>query len=116
MGQEPDTRRPLPLAVSMGDPAGIGLEITLKAWSERRDNGIGPFVLYADVEAVTERARLLSLAVPITPVATPAAALDAFGASLPVRPVPCLVRPRPGEPDAANAVSRSRLALPPRRH
>jgi 4-hydroxythreonine-4-phosphate dehydrogenase len=105
MGQEPDTRRPLPLAVSMGDPAGIGLEITLKAWSERRDNGIGPFVLYGDVEAVAERARLLGLAVPITPVATPAAALDAFGASLPIRPVPCRVRPRPGEPDAANAAA-----------
>jgi 4-hydroxythreonine-4-phosphate dehydrogenase len=89
----------------MGDPAGIGLEITLKAWSERRDNGIGPFVLYGDVEAVAERARLLGLAVPITPVATPAAALDAFGTSLPVRPVPCRVRPRPGEPDAANATA-----------
>jgi 4-hydroxythreonine-4-phosphate dehydrogenase len=103
MGQEPGNRRPLPLAVSMGDPAGIGLEIALKAWSERRDNGIGAFVLYGDPEATAERARTLGLAVAITPVATPAAALDVFASALPVKPVACSVRPRPGEPDAANA-------------
>jgi 4-hydroxythreonine-4-phosphate dehydrogenase len=103
MGQPPDNRRPPPLAVSMGDPAGIGLEITLKAWAERRDSGIGPFLLFGDPEAVAERARMLGLAVPIVPVATPAAALDAFGSGLPVRPVLCPVRPRPGEADAANA-------------
>lgn len=103
MGQEPDKRRPLPLAVSMGDPAGIGLEIALRAWSERRDSGIGPFVLFGDLEAAAERARMLGLAVPIIPVATPAAAIDAFAAALPVRPIACRVRPRPGEPDPANA-------------
>ena len=103
MGEVRDNRRPLPLAVSMGDPAGIGLEITLKAWSERRDSGIGPFVLFGDVEAATERARMLGLAVPIIPVATPAAAPDAFASGLPVRPVACAVRPRPGEPNTANA-------------
>jgi len=103
MGQEPDKRRPLPLAVSMGDPAGIGLEITIKAWSERRHSGIGPFVLFGDLEAVAERARMLGLAVPIIPIATPAAALDAFASGLPVRPVACPVRPRPGVPDATNA-------------
>ena len=103
MGEVRDNRRPLPLAVSMGDPAGIGLEITLKAWSERRDSGIGPFVLFGDVEAAAERARMLGLAVPIIPVATPAAAPDAFASGLPVRPVACTVRPRPGVPDTANA-------------
>jgi 4-hydroxythreonine-4-phosphate dehydrogenase len=105
MGQEPDRRRPLPLAVSMGDPAGIGLEITLKAWSERRDNGVGAFVLFGDPEAAAERARMLGLAVPITPVATAAAAIDVFGSALPIKPVACRVRPRVGEPDAANAAA-----------
>ena len=103
MGEVRDNRRPLPLAVSMGDPAGIGLEITLKAWSERRDSGIGPFVLFGDVEAATERARMLGLAVPIIPVAMPAAAADAFASGLPVKPIACAVRPRPGEPNTANA-------------
>jgi 4-hydroxythreonine-4-phosphate dehydrogenase len=105
MGQEPDKRRPLPLAVSMGDPAGIGLEITLRAWHERRDNGIGAFVLFGDPEAAAERARMLGLAVPITPVATPAAALDVFGSALPIKPVSCRVRPHAGEPNAANAAA-----------
>src|SRR5262249_12267761 len=105
MGQPPDNKRPLPLAVSMGDPAGIGLEIALKAWAERRDAGIGAFLLFADPEATAERARMLGLAVPILPVATAAAALDAFATGLPVRPIQCPVRPRPGEPDAVNAAA-----------
>jgi 4-hydroxythreonine-4-phosphate dehydrogenase len=105
MGGAPDNKRPLPLAVSMGDPAGIGLEITLKAWVERRDAGIGAFLLFGDPEAAAERARMLGLAVPIVPVATPTAALDVFATGLPVRPVLCPQRPRPGEPDAANAAA-----------
>ena len=45
MSRGPRSSGALPLAVSMGDPAGIGLEITLKAWRERRDTGLPPFVL-----------------------------------------------------------------------
>jgi len=103
MRHEPDSKRPLPLAVSMGDPAGIGLEIALKAWTERREKGIDAFVLFADPEAVADRARMLGLAVPIAAVAAPAEAAEAFASSLPVRPVLCSVRPRPGEADPANA-------------
>lgn len=34
-----------PIAVTMGDPAGVGPEITLKAWSALRDNGPAFFVV-----------------------------------------------------------------------
>ena len=50
-----DHRRRRPLAVSMGDPAGIGPEITLRAWLERSDKGLEPFVVYADKDALGER-------------------------------------------------------------
>lgn len=98
-----DSRRRRPLAVSMGDPAGIGPEITLRAWLERSDKGLEPFVVFADKDALGERARLLGLAVPVAGVGAPGEALEAFGAALPVLHSPLPVRPRAGAPDAANA-------------
>ena len=100
-GAEPRRRRPL--AVTMGDPAGIGLEITLRAWLERSDKGLTPFVVFADRDALAERTRLLGLAVPLAVVNAPGEAPDVFGAALPVLHSPLPVRPRPGDPDAANA-------------
>ena len=41
-----------PLAVSMGDPAGIGPEITAKAWDARRAHDLPPFVAVGDARAV----------------------------------------------------------------
>ena len=37
----------LPLALTMGEPAGIGGEIALKAW-QRRGDGVPPFYLIDD--------------------------------------------------------------------
>jgi 4-hydroxythreonine-4-phosphate dehydrogenase len=98
-----DHRRRRPLAVSMGDPAGIGPEITLRAWLERSDKGLEPFVVFADKSAIAERARTLGLTVPIAPVATPAEALDVFGTALPVLHAPLATRAHAGCPDTANA-------------
>lgn len=103
MAGTPDIRRRRPLAVSMGDPAGIGLEITLRAWLERSDKGLDPFVVFADKDALADRARHLGLAVPIAAVGAPGEALEAFSAALPVLHSPLAVRPRAGIADAANA-------------
>ncbi len=45
----------LPLAVTMGDPAGIGLDIVLRAWADRAHRPLPPFVLYADPASVRSR-------------------------------------------------------------
>ena len=37
-----------PLALTAGEPAGIGGEITLQAWLGRRDSGLGPFFVLDD--------------------------------------------------------------------
>jgi 4-hydroxythreonine-4-phosphate dehydrogenase len=95
--------RRVPLAVSMGDPAGIGLEITLKAWAARESEGLAPFVLFADPIAVAERARTLRLSVPIAPIESLAVAAETFKTALPLRTVTLPVRARPGVPDPANA-------------
>ncbi|MGH7058617.1 MAG: 4-hydroxythreonine-4-phosphate dehydrogenase PdxA, partial [Acetobacteraceae bacterium] len=92
----------LPLVVTMGEPAGIGAEITLKAWRRLR-GASGPFVLLDDAARVRDTAARLGLAVDVADVASPAEACHVFGRALPVmnRPLPRPVVP--GKPDPANA-------------
>ena len=95
-----------PLALTMGDPAGIGLEITLQAWRERQTRAIPPFVLYGDPDSLADRARAIGLSPgSITIVDHPAAALDVFGEYLPVSPVRLARKARPGVSDPANAAA-----------
>ena len=77
-----------PIAVSMGDPAGIGPDIALTSWHERSRQGLPPFVLYGDPDVLAARARALGLAVPIAAIASLADAAATFPGALPVRPVP----------------------------
>lgn len=92
-----------PLAVTMGDPAGIGLDVTLKAWTERERWKVPPFALYADPRAVEARASLLGLSVPLAATATMDNVASAFRGALPVREIPLLATAHPGKPDPANA-------------
>ncbi len=52
-----------PLVLTMGDPAGIGLDITLSAWAARRASPLPDFVLLADPATVKDRAARLGIAV-----------------------------------------------------
>ncbi|MBN9562264.1 MAG: 4-hydroxythreonine-4-phosphate dehydrogenase PdxA [Alphaproteobacteria bacterium] len=86
----------LPLGVTMGDPAGIGGEILVRAWRALRADG-PRFVALDDPE------RLARLGAPIEVVGSPEQAATVFERALPVLPVPLAVPARPGQPDAANA-------------
>lgn len=79
--------RPAPIAVTIGDPAGIGPDITLASWLERSRQGLPPFMLYGDPGVLAQRARALGWSVPIATVGTAAEAGDAFASALPVRDV-----------------------------
>ena len=59
------TRADKPLALTLGDPAGIGPDITLLAFEERFRTPIPPFVLLGDPDVLAERARALRLGVKI---------------------------------------------------
>jgi 4-hydroxythreonine-4-phosphate dehydrogenase len=96
-------KRGQPLALTMGDPAGIGLEITLKAWLKRTEAALPPFLLYADAGAVGARARLLGLSVPIAAAESAESAAAAFCDHLPVEHIPLVSEARPGAPEVANA-------------
>lgn len=55
----------LPLAISSGDPSGIGLEIALKSWAMRKKCALPVFFLIADPEIVQARIQKFQLSVPI---------------------------------------------------
>jgi 4-hydroxythreonine-4-phosphate dehydrogenase len=88
VASEPQSEHVTPLAVSMGDPAGIGPDIALMSWHERQRLALPPFVLYGDPDVLAQRARTLGLAVPIAVVAKLAECAAAFPFALPVWPVP----------------------------
>ena len=91
------------LAVTMGEPAGIGGELTLKAWLARRHQGGMPFLALDDPKRLATIASSLGLAVPITEIARPADAREVFCSALPVLPVRLREPSRAGHPDPANA-------------
>ncbi len=101
VGRAAGSRRPL--ALTMGDPAGIGLDITLLAWRDRAKNGVPPFILYAEPAAVAARARALGIAVELAVSEDLGAGSDAFAARLPVRPVPLAVPVVAGRTEMLNA-------------
>jgi 4-hydroxythreonine-4-phosphate dehydrogenase len=91
-----------PLALTMGEPAGIGPDITLAAWLRRAELGLPPFYVVADPECLTRRARRLGLDVPIKTV-DQAAAAKTFASALPVVPLGLSASAPPGMPDATSA-------------
>src|SRR5262245_59611284 len=92
----------LPLAVTMGEPAGIGGEIALKAWLSRV-RGIPPFYMIDDPDRLAALAECLGWLVPVRVISAPGEAASAFGEALPVAPIGIALRARPGRPDPADA-------------
>jgi 4-hydroxythreonine-4-phosphate dehydrogenase len=95
-------RARLPLALTLGEPAGIGPDLTLAVWRRRVELDLPAFYLIGDADFLTRRARLLGLDVPMAVVA-PAEATSAFERALPVVPLGLPVTAAPGKPDATSA-------------
>lgn len=93
---------PPPLAVTMGEPAGIGGELSLKAWLAKKHSD-RPFFVLDDPARLAGLARDLGLAVPVREISRPAEAGQCFSTALPVLPVPLRVPATPGHPDPVNA-------------
>jgi 4-hydroxythreonine-4-phosphate dehydrogenase len=87
-----------PLAISLGDPAGIGPEVIAKCWDNRSAFGLPPFVAIGDprsVAAVWDG--------PIEIVADPRETDAAFDYGLPLIQVPAAQADLPGHPSVAGA-------------
>ena len=99
MTRAPAPGTALPLALTMGDPAGIGAEIALAAWASGRV--ARPFFLIGDPDRLAplaDRAR-----VPVAAITGPEAATAVFGRALPVLALTLPAPMVPGQPDPANA-------------
>ena len=94
-----------PLALTIGDPAGIGPDITLLAWQLRARGRIPPFALLGDPGVLTARAEALGIDVPIATVERIELAAARFAQALPVLPVPIAGPVVPGRPDQATAAA-----------
>ncbi len=95
-------RSVLPLALTQGDPAGIGPDITLAAWLRRGELDLPPFLFLGDADILAARASQLGLSVPLM-AADPATAGDIFRDALPVLPIEAGVSVVAGEPHVATA-------------
>jgi 4-hydroxythreonine-4-phosphate dehydrogenase len=73
-----------PLAVSLGDPAGVGPELICEAWARRVEEGLAPFFVGGGARLLREAAAARGLSIPIEAVATTADAAEAFARALPV--------------------------------
>ncbi len=91
-----------PVALTMGEPAGIGGEITLKAWMRRSAEALPAFFAIDDADRLRRLAEALDLPVPVRAIAAPEEARALFGEALPVLHRPLPVPSRPGHPDPAN--------------
>ncbi len=100
---------PAPIALTMGEPAGIGVEIAIKAWSRRAIYDLSPFYLIADPNHV--RATIAHMNeqghkagdTDMIVIDNPAAAPGCFEQALPVYSQALARKPRPGTLDKANA-------------
>jgi len=90
-----------PLALTMGEPAGIGGEIALKAWL-RRGDGVPPFYAIDDLDRLARLARALHLDVPVRTIDEPERTLAVFGDALPVVSVGGSPAAKPGHPEPAD--------------
>ena len=91
-----------PLAVSIGDPAGVGPELIAEAWVRRESEGLAPFVAFGGARLLAAAAARRGLDVPLVPVTQCAEAVGAFARGLPVI-TDLDAEYRPGKPDEQGA-------------
>ena len=91
-----------PLALTSGEPAGIGPDIALEAWQRRVELDLPPFYLLGDRAFFAERAKILGLKIELAD-AEPENACATFAKALPVVASGEDATARPGLPDATSA-------------
>ncbi|AHA27668.1 4-hydroxythreonine-4-phosphate dehydrogenase PdxA [Candidatus Liberibacter americanus] len=88
----------LPVALTQGDPAGIGPEISIKAWFNRKKLSVPPFIYIGDPDILMFRAKQLNIDIPIyeTDCANAVAVFDKY---FPIIASSCGLKVRTGIPN-----------------
>ena len=91
-----------PLALTSGEPAGIGPDIAMAAWLRRNELKLPAFYLLGDREFFSDRAKTLGLAIKFADVG-PEDTLASFADALPVVATGHIATARAGQPDSTSA-------------
>jgi 4-hydroxythreonine-4-phosphate dehydrogenase len=91
-----------PLALTLGEPAGIGPDITIKAWLRRNELKLPPFYLLGDRDFLANRAKALGFDVKLAEV-TAEDAVGAFADALPVVATGHAATAQTGRPNHSSA-------------
>lgn len=94
----------LPLALTLGEPAGIGPDLTIAIWRRRAELALAPFYLVGDPDFIKRRAREFGDDLKVATV-EPSQAVEAFRHALPIVPIGTHVSAVAGKPDASSAPS-----------
>lgn len=97
------TSRRLPLVLTQGDPAGVGIELTLGLWLNRVALGLPPFFMIGSSQDMARAADQLGLAVAIQRIEAPEQAPSVFEDALPVLDHGHFAAAAPGYPDVKTA-------------
>lgn len=92
----------LPLALTLGEPAGIGPDLAIQLWSERKARKLPPFFLAADPAFIAGRANALKLDIPIG-ICEPEETAKRFDDALLLIDPGAVATAAPGKPDASSA-------------
>ncbi|WP_013502081.1 4-hydroxythreonine-4-phosphate dehydrogenase PdxA [Rhodopseudomonas palustris] len=98
------TGLPKPLALTLGEPAGIGPDIALAAWLQRERHDLPPFYLIGDPGCVSRRASVLGIDVAVAEVTAEDATVG-FANALPVVATGQRATAAPGRPDESSAAA-----------
>lgn len=90
-----------PLALTMGEPAGVGPELTVRLWRERRKYKLPPFVFIGSSAAL----KAYDSDIPTKSITSPEEAIECFGETIPVQEIELGGVVEPGELNPANAES-----------
>jgi 4-hydroxythreonine-4-phosphate dehydrogenase len=91
-----------PLALTLGEPAGIGPDIAIKAWLSRNELKLPAFYLLSDRDFVAKRAKILGLNIELACVDAEQA-VAAFASALPIVATGRVATAQPGQPDETSA-------------
>lgn len=91
-----------PIALTMGEPAGIGAEITLRAWQSLHKIS-RPFFYIGSIKWLSAVAEKLGIETPLLQIKNPAEAASAFATRLPVFDMPLIAPAALGKADARNS-------------
>lgn len=81
---EENEENPLPIAVTIGEPSGISVEVILKTWFKRQEFDLKPFFVIGSPDILQKQAAHFDIHVPISTITTPRQAIHVFENTLPV--------------------------------